>query len=265
MCLGPPPPVSYMSNLVKDLQRSVEWAPAIGDRLAGDVRTLLTEEMNIPVLEEIKQKFPRPENLPELVAPVMNAELIKVVSRDHRENDRVLKRAHEYLLAVTSVVLGNLDMLEGGHIDQDVRTNTLTDGLAMLAKAMTDVTRARREVLKKDVRPEFKEILDPSKNKVGGDFLVGEDLAKKMEDLKQAHKTVDSLKPYTPGGWGQRPGGTNSPFFRGNRGGRGNGGVRGHPYAQPSRSTAFFSRGGIPRGRPGMRSRGQTFQHRGAR
>ena len=26
------PPVSYMSNLVKDLQRSVEWAPVVGPR-----------------------------------------------------------------------------------------------------------------------------------------------------------------------------------------------------------------------------------------
>ena len=184
------------------------------------MKTLLVEELHVPVLEELKTKFPRPENMLELVVPALNVELTKVITKEHKENDKVLKRAHDYLVAVMAVVLGNLDLLGSGDMDFAVVSNTLTDSLALLATAMAKITNARREVLKKDVRHEFKEILDAAKKKPGGEFLVGKDLAKKLEDVHQAQKTVDTLRPahsYTPSAsdWAHRPGitGANSPFF----------------------------------------------------
>ena len=64
---GMEPPLSYLGSLMRGLKKTVDLGPAVNERLAADMKTLLTEELHVPVLEELKTKFPRPENMPELV------------------------------------------------------------------------------------------------------------------------------------------------------------------------------------------------------
>ena len=244
------PPLSYLGSLMRDLKKTVDLGPAVSEQLAANMKTLLTEELHVLVLEELKTKFPRPENMLELVVLSLNVELTKVITKEHKENDKVLKWAQDYLVLVAAVVLGNLDLLESGDADIAGVSNTLTDSLALLAKAMAEITRARREVLKKDVRHEFKEILDAAKNRPGGEFLIGKDLAKKLEDVRQAQKMVDTQT-------GERR--CKQPFLPSRTGPHG---YQGPPLCG-GRSSGFTTYGSGARGRL-QNCRAQGFQPRGA-
>ena len=115
-------------------------------------------------------------------------------------------------------------------------------------------------MLKKDVRHKFKEILDVAKNRPGGEFLIGEDLTKKLEDVRQAQKTVDTLQP-TVLGTQARERRCKQPFLPSRTGPHGHQG----PPLCGGRSPQFTGRGPTAHGRLQNRGRAQGFQPRGAR
>ena len=115
-----------------------------------------------------------------------------------------------------AVVLGNLHCtydLQGESQDYNLIFTTLSDALVMFAKTFNEITRARRDILKKDINYELKELLDAEKNPPTPDFLAGDDLTNKIKAIKEGNRLKAQLKRQQP----QRAvvgTAVNSPFAR---------------------------------------------------
>ena len=241
---------TILSSLLKTVTKNDDVGQAISENLTKTCAELAEGKFNFVALDEVRKEFPRAENNEVMKVPKLPAKVKELLSKEHKDNDKLLVRAQEYLITAVNIVLSNMDLTQeimGEEKDDPAATvfTTLSKALVVMMKSLSDITRARREVLKVDTNPELKDLFDEEKNPPTPDCLAGGDVATKIENLRKANKMFGFLKK---GGTDEEKGGRkggNRPFHNkrggyknfGNRGGfdnstrgrgRGGFGKRGH-------------------------------------
>ena len=105
-------------------------SPAIDANLAEIVKSLLTEKLTKEKLAEVQNKYLRPENCTNLVAPKINKQIWQQLRQETRNNDSAFQKAQSLLLSGLYAVLQLCNSANGDHI------NVLTHTAVLLLSAI---------------------------------------------------------------------------------------------------------------------------------
>ncbi|CAH3155755.1 unnamed protein product [Porites lobata] len=147
-------------------------SPAIDANLAEKVKSLLTEKLTKEKLAEVQNKYLRPENCTNLVAPKINKQIWQQLRQETRNNDSAFQKAQSLLLSGLYAVLQLCNSANG---DQ---WNVLTHTAVLLLSANRELNLKRRDLIRPDLNKQYAPLCNPS--------TAGDDLNKEVEELTKS-------------------------------------------------------------------------------
>ena len=162
-------------------------SPAIDANLAEIVESLLTEKLTKETLAEIQNKYLRPENCTNLVAPKINKQIWPQLRQETRNNDSAFQKAQSLLLSGLYAVLQLCNSANG---DQ---RNVLTHTAVLLLSANRELNLKRRDLIRPDLNKQYAPLCNPST--AVSTFLFGDDLNKEVEELTKSQKLSNKVTP----------------------------------------------------------------------
>ena len=145
-------------------------SPAIDANLAEKVKSLLTEKLTKEKLAEVQNKYLRPENCTNLVAPKINKQIWQQLRQETRKNDSAFQKAQSLLLSGLYAVLQLCNSANG---DQ---WNVLTHTAVLLLSANRELNLKGRDLIRPDLNKQYAPLCNPST--AVSTFLFGDDLNK---------------------------------------------------------------------------------------
>ena len=167
-------------SLAEEFSVAERTSPAIDANLADIVKSLLTEKVAKDKLTEVQNKYCRPENCTNLVAPKINKQIWQQLRQDTRNNDSAIQKAQSLLLSGLYAVLQMCNSSSG---DQ---RNVLTHTAVLLLSANRELNLKRRDLIRPDLNKQYASLCNPST--AVSTFLFGDDLNKEVEELTKSHK-----------------------------------------------------------------------------
>ena len=162
-------------------------SPAIDANLAEKVKSLLTEKLTKEKLAEVQNKYLRPENCTNLVAPKINKQIWQQLRQETRNNDSAFQKAQSLLLSGLYAVLQLCNSANG---DQ---RNVLTHTAVLLLSANRELNLKRRDLIRPDLKKQYSPLCNPST--ALSTFLFGDDLNKEVEELTKSQKLSNKVTP----------------------------------------------------------------------
>ena len=162
-------------------------SPAIDANLAEIVKSLLTEKLTKEKLAEVQNKYLRPENCTNLVAPKINKQIWQQLRQETRNNDSAFQKAQSLLLSGLYAVLQLCNSANG---DQ---RNVLTPTAVQLLSANRELNLKRRDLIRPDLNKQYAPLCNPST--AVSTFLFGDDLNKEVEELTKSQKLSNKVTP----------------------------------------------------------------------
>ena len=174
-------------SLAEEFSVAEKTSPAIDANLADIVKSLLTEKVAKDKLTEVQNKYCRPENCTNLVAPKINKQIWQQLRQETRNNDSAIQKAQSLLLSGLYAVLQMCNSSSG---DQ---RNVLTHTAAILLSANRELNLKRRDLIRPDLNKQYASLCNPST--AVSTFLFGDDLNKEVEELTKSHKLSSKVTP----------------------------------------------------------------------
>ena len=162
-------------------------SPAIDANLAEIVKSLLTEKLTKEKLAEVQNKYLRPENCTNLVAPKINKQIWQQLRQETRNNDSAFQKAQSLLLSGLYAVLQLCNSANG---DQ---RNVLTHTAVLLLSANRELNLKRRDLIRPDLNKQYAPLCNPST--AVSTFLFGDDLNKEVKELTKSQKLSSKVNP----------------------------------------------------------------------
>ena len=162
-------------------------SPAIDANLAETVKSLLTEKLTKEKLAEVQNKYLRPENCTNLVAPKINKQIWQQLRQETRNNDSAFQKAQSLLLSGLYAVLQLCNSANG---DQ---RNVLTPTAVLLLSANRELNLKRRDLIRPDLNKQYGPLCNPST--AVSTFLFGDDLNKEVKELTKSQKLSNKVNP----------------------------------------------------------------------
>ena len=165
-------------------------SPAIDANLAEIVKSLLTEKLTKGKLAKVQNKYLRPENCTNLVAPKINKQIWQQLRQETRNNDSAFQKAQSLLLSGLYAVLQLCNSANG---DQ---RNVLTHTAVLLLSANSEnreLNLKRRDLIRPDLNKQYAPLCNPST--AVSTFLFGDDLNKEVKELTKSQKLSNKVNP----------------------------------------------------------------------
>jgi len=171
----------------------ISWGPNVHPDLVPRWKALLASGLSEDEKKLLIQKYPPPENLQHMGAPILNPVVLKAISTSNAQRDQRMASSQSQMAATLSA-LGRLLTLilaeEGGGNRQHI--SLLNDASRLLMDSFHQQTLARRGLIAVNLSKEFQEInnnipLDP--------FLFGENLEERLKNTKSLEDSGKTLKP----------------------------------------------------------------------
>ena len=151
------------------------------------MKSLLTKKLTKGKLAEVQNKYLRPENCTNLVAPKINKQIWQQLRQETRNNDSAFQRAQSLLLSGLYAVLQLCNSANG---DQ---RNVLTSTAVLLLSANRELNLKRRDLIRPDLNKQYAPLCNPST--AVSTFLFGDDLNKEVKELTKSQKLSDKVNP----------------------------------------------------------------------
>jgi hypothetical protein len=170
-------------------------------------------------LKKITEKYPIPENCPNLCVPRLNEEVYaNIENKDALARDKATQRTRQLLATAAVPILSVMQSLvdNDGKVTPSECLAMAGDALKLVATAFNTLSNRRRDAIRPALSKEYTQLCSSS-NPVT-DQLLGSDLQAQIKTINETQKlkiTKDKVQ------WRQR-GATNSHYKR-NRGGQQNG------------------------------------------
>ena len=179
---------SYSARLAR-YNNKEETSPAVNPELADILGKAITTHVGYS--EEMKNllnKYKRPDNIPNLVAPRLNIEIFKLVPKEAQHRDIEFQELQKNIVRALCPLVSAIDEL------QDMKSETaekLHDAAELLAFASMDINKRRRDALK----PFMQEAKYLTNKEVPiTNFLFGDNVEAEFKKIELANKLNDSMK-----------------------------------------------------------------------
>lgn len=220
------------TSLASELPVSEKLGPAVSNSLATLTKKLLTTKPET-CKSELRDKYPRPQNIDILAAPQVNKPLWGNLPYPVKTKDCQLQSVQkEFLNSAIPVleVMGKLNDASDDLNSLDVKEllRTLCDSLSFIGSANVHMVRTRRQFLKNQL-PSNMHLLCQDSVEFSGTNLFGDSLSSDIKEVTELNKISGQLRGRGNHRGYRGTGRFNSGrgFFRGNlrsifkRGGRG--------------------------------------------
>ena len=217
------------SDFFKDLDELFKaqdkCGPDIDDKLANIVNAGIRSGLSEESLKKLLDDYFRPGNCSNLMVPKVNNEIWNKLKLETRLQDaRFQKTQNLVIKAMIPLIMSmnNLHKLKSSSksgVAKEVRgvRDLLKDSFSMFTAVFSDLVLRRKELIKVDVNPQYKQLCAPSVPHT--DWLFGDDLSKAIKDINDASQLGKVVGRPRGGGRGfQRNHPYNSSYKRGNSG-----------------------------------------------
>ena len=215
---------SEFQDLAQEFATSEKTSPPIDDDLVKIIDGLINDKLPKAKLDELTDKYARPENCKLLLAPKTNKTVWSQLKDNTKKADTGLQRCQRMFLTSAYAILECLKTASG-----EMKTR-LVHALVLTLSGNREINLKRRELLKPDLNSQYSALCNASTPITTE--LFGDDVEKEIDAVTKANKLKKKLVPP-----------------------RKSCGSRFHPYGQ-GRSTDRF---GSSRGRYGGRGFNKSF------
>ena len=206
-------------NFVMEFSTSEKTGPPINDDLAKIVNTLLSDKLSKLKIDELTEKYSRPENCEYLVAPKTNKAVWNQLRENSKKADMGLQKCQQFFMGSVYAILQACNSSSGP------TREILVHALVLSLSGNRELNLRRREFMKPDLNTQFTSLCSASTPVTKE--LFGDDVSKEIDELSKANQLGEKLAAPKRGR-----------------------GSRQHPYgAYQNRGSAFRGRGrgGFPR------------------
>ena len=234
-------------------KEKVAKGEAISDKYLKFVNNIFGQELDSDHVNEIKERFPEPENTELLSGKHVNPEINRVVPKYAKRRDYLLKMVQHNVGVTATSGLKALDDIKTSKVipknEKSKICKSVCDTIVMSAKVMDDLSIMRRHLIKPYLNKKYASL---ASQKTYDKFLFGSNLPKSLKEAEDySHATKDLGKTYQQNSYTQN---SYQSGYRpyGNRGSNNRGGYQ--------RGYNNYSRPFLPRGR-GQYRRGPQNQY----
>ena len=154
--------------------------------------------MNAEKLKSILEKYARPENCPGMTCKKVNPEIWKLLNSSRKRTDVQLYHLQQTVLKVMFAVLQTTNTLveSSSNMGNNQILANLIDAIAMLAHTHSNMLLLRKDQIKPALKQEYSAICD-LEDQPDSKLLFGNELAKNLEEDKEASHLSSSMKSFT--------------------------------------------------------------------
>ena len=173
--------------LAEEFSVAEKTSPAIDANLADIVKSLLTEKLSKDKLTEAQNKYLRPENCTDLVAPKINKQICQQLRQETRDSDSAFQKAQSLVLSGLYAILQLCNSSSGNE------RNVLTLTAVLLLSANRELNLKCRDLIRPDLNKQYASLCNLSTPV--SSFLFGDDLNKEVEKLTKSQKLSSKVTP----------------------------------------------------------------------
>ncbi len=179
------PQTSAFTDLAAEFPTSDKTGPAVDEKLASIVNDLCTDHLPKTKLDEVLEKYARPDNCTLLVAPKINKIVWQQLKQPVRTADGLRQKAQKLLLSAVCAILKACETVTG-----DVRT-TLTHALVLAMSSNREINLRRRDALRPHLNSQYSALCNPSTPITTE--LFGDDITKEIDQLAKSNRLGNQL------------------------------------------------------------------------
>lgn len=190
---------SETQDWLDDLEKVYKVKPKFGDNIDEKIAKLLNQaiqkQLDPDAIKEMEENNPVPENCKNLQVPKINRELWSgLQNKDQRAADLALQSAHKCLSTSLVMVVKSLDLIKAKGDIEKVKA-TIRELFKILSNGFYTVSKKRKQMIVPNVPHKYRKVVDLDSPTT--EFLFGDNLDTKLEDVEKEHKRADklSIKP----------------------------------------------------------------------
>ena len=178
--------------LAEEFSVAEKTAPAIDSSLAEIVKSLLLENFPKDKLAEVQNKYLRPENCTNLVAPKINKQVLARRQGTMTQHSRrhSLCCSQVYMLYVRHVIA---QVESKSNSSSGEQKNILTHAAVLLLSSNRELILKLRDLIRPDLNKQYASLCNPSTPV--SSFLFGDELNKEVEELTKSPKLSSKVSP----------------------------------------------------------------------
>lgn len=174
-------------SLAEEFSVSEKTAPSIQSGLADIVNSLLKDKLPKEKISALQDKYLKPDNCPNLVAPKINKQMWQQLHQETRNADSAFQKAQALMMSGIYALVQQCNTAEG---DQK---SALTHSIVLLLSANREFDLKRRDLIRPDLNKQYAGLCNPSTPI--STFLFGDDLNKEVEELTKSNKLSSKVTP----------------------------------------------------------------------
>lgn len=177
----------------RDLEEDTEVGDEIDKFLANFVKKVFVEKPNETKIKEKVVSYKKPANCTYLTAPLTNPEVWKVLDTRTKKTDTKLTNIQVMMTKASIAITKCATKLAQSNTEL---TKPLLDALTMLGRAHQCMTMQRKDQQKSSMPADLKALGDPTDASTSSSspYLYGDDIKKKIKELKEQKSLLASLK-----------------------------------------------------------------------
>ena len=183
---------TVFKTFVEQFAPGEQTGQAIDHDLSTIVNELLTEKLTKEKLEPVQDKYLKPENCENLVAPKINKPIWQQLKQETKNTDSTFQKLQQLSLSSLYAVLQVCNNLSSKQNIED-SVMMLTHSIVLSLAANRELNLKRRDLLRSDLNKQYAALCNPSTPV--SKYIFGDDLNKEMEDLSKASKLTKKVTP----------------------------------------------------------------------
>lgn len=174
-------------SLAEEFSISEKTAPSINAGLADIINSLLEDKLPKEKISGLQDKYLKPANCPNLVAPKTNKQMWQQLHQETRNADSSFQKAQALMMSGIYALVQLCNSAEGEH------KSGLTHSIVLLLSANREFNLKRRDLIRPDLNKQYAALCNPSTPITT--FLFGDDLNKEVEELTKSNKLSSKVTP----------------------------------------------------------------------
>lgn len=191
--------VSILNSLVSDLNYDSITGSNVVESLAKVVDNMCSRKLPQTKFKEKLDKYPRPGNISALQVTQVNQLVWDNLQPATKSRDLSIQKIQNVnvkaMIALTTLL--NEMIVGKSGLDKENLMAKLTDALALMGMNSMQVNTLRRDLIKPEIKTEFKAIC--SKGEPSSTFLFGEDVSQQIRDIANANRLSKQCLTQTGG------------------------------------------------------------------
>ncbi|KAJ8018620.1 hypothetical protein HOLleu_43293 [Holothuria leucospilota] len=177
-------------DITAELNLAQENGPKVQDKVATLVSNICKAKLKPAKIKEKCSKYLRPENVELLETTHCNKPIWDHLQMATRTRDMKLQKIQTLNVKAMSALTSLLNDCVGSKaiMDKDTLLINVADALALLGSANVDLNAFRRDLMRPELKAEYKTLCDKNTEFESSKYLFGDNITQQLRDISDANK-----------------------------------------------------------------------------